>query len=241
LPQWSSDGRFLVVEQPRGAPPKVSTINVLPVDGGRQRLLTTGSEPAISFRGSRVAFVRHTYRRAGDKFVVATSSLYTIGLDGTDLRRLARINGPGRFTQPSFLPDDSAVAVIERRGGLGGPLVTHSRDRGRRVIVPNVGETYDWSPIGDLVAYTRDGILYVVRPDGTEVDALGQSNAIDIEWSPDGKKVAFSVQEILETDVAFVGLYVIEFDENEGKRRRFVVAEGFAAYLDWAPLPPEEG
>jgi TolB protein len=238
LPKWTNDGRFLLVERPR-RPPQSSTIHVLSVDRAGERRLTIGSAPAVSHRGSRVAFVRHTYRRRADgEYVVATSSLYTISLDGTGLRRLAHTKRPDtRFTQPEWLPDDSAVAMIERRGGLGGPLVTVSPGR-RRVVVPTVGETYDWSPRGDLVAYTHDGILFIIRPDGTEVTSFGQSNAIDIEWSPDGRRVAYSIQEMLEAG-QFVGLYVVEFDEEEGKRRRFALADGYAAYLDWRPKPDQ--
>jgi TolB protein len=236
LPQWTNDGRSVVVERVRN-PPLSSTIHVLAVDGSGNRRLAEGSSPAVSNRGSTVTFVRQTYRTNGD---IATSSLNTIPLDGTGERRLARIKGPARFIQPSWLPDDSGVAAIERRGGLGGPLVTISTSGGRRVVVPTVGETYDWSPKGDLVAYTREGVLYIIRPDGTEVDSFGQSDAIDIEFSPDGKKVAFSVLEVVETGAEFVGLYVIDLDEEDPVRRRFALAEGFVAYLDWKPLPRDQ-
>jgi TolB protein len=233
LPKWTRDGRFIAVERPR-RPPQKAAIWVLSVDGGGPRRLTFGSQPALSHRGSRVAFVRDTYRRRASGWMIATSSLYMISLDGTGLRRLAHTTRPNtRFTQPGWLPDDSAVAVIERRGGLGGPLVTVAPSGRRRVIVSSVGETYDWSPKGDLVAYTRDGLLYIVRPDGTEVDSFGQSNAIDIEWSPDGRRVAYSIQEAAEAG-RFVGFYVVDLDD-EGKRRRFALADGFAAYLDWRP------
>jgi TolB protein len=236
LPQWTNDGRSVVVERVRN-PPLSSTIHVLAVDGSGNRRLAEGSSPAVSNRGSTVTFVRQTYRTNGD---IATSSLNTIPLDGTGERRLARIKGPARFIQPSWLPDDSGVAAIERRGGLGGPLVTISTSGGRRVVVPTVGETYDWSPKADLVAYTREGVLYIIRPDGTEVDSFGQSDAIDIEFSPDGKKVAFSVLEVVETGAEFVGLYVIDLDEEDPVRRRFALAEGFVAYLDWKPLPRDQ-
>jgi TolB protein len=236
LPQWTRDGRFLVVERVQ-TPPKSSTIHVLAVDGSGQRRLAVGSSPVVSHRGSTVAFVRHMYRPNG---AVATSSLYTISLDGTGLRLRSRMKGPGRLIQPSWLPNDSAFAVIERQGGLGGPLVTISPSGRRRVVVPTVGETYDWSPKGDLVAYTRGGILYIIRPDGTEVDSYGQSNAIDIEWSPDGKKIAFSVLEVVETGAEFIGLYVIDLEQDDPVRRRFVLADGFVAYLDWRPLPPND-
>lgn len=239
LPVWTHDGRFLLVQRPR-TPPKSPTIHVLSVDGGGERRLAVGSAPVLAHRSSTVAFIRDLYRRPanGECCVRVSSSLYTISLDGTGLRRLARMKGQAIFRQPSWLPDDSRVAVIERRGGRREPLVTISTAGARRVIVPTVGETYDWSPNGDLVAYTRDQNIYVVRPDGTEVEAYGQSNAIDIEWSPDAKKIAYSVQETVETSVEHVALYLIDLDQAE--RRRFVITDGTIAFLDWRPPPPDD-
>jgi Tol biopolymer transport system component len=239
LPQWTRDGRSLVVERVR-TPPKSSTIHVLSVDGEGDRQLTEGSAPAVSTDGSRIAFVRHTYKppQNGACCVVATSTLNTISLDGTGLRQIARIKGPGRYIQPSWLPGDTAVAAVERQGGLAGPLVTVTPSGQRRVVVQPVGETYDWSPTSDFVSYTRGGVLYIIRPDGTEVDSFGQSDAIDIEFSPDGKKIAFSVLEVVETGAEFIGIYIIDLDEN--LRERIVVADGFVAYLDWRPLGADE-
>jgi Tol biopolymer transport system component len=234
LPEWTRDGRFIVVERPRLAPQK-STIWVLSADGSGQRRLTVGSAPTASHRGSRIAFVRYTFGRRPR--VVTSSSLYTVSLDGTGLRLLARTTDRNvTWVQPKWLPDDSAVAVAQRTGAVvgSGPLLTFSMTGRRRVIVPKVGETYDWSPKRDLVAYTLGGIVYVIRPDGTEVDSFGESNAIDLEWSPDGTKVALSIQEILENG-QFVGLYLI--DVEEGERRRFVITDGSVAYLDWRPKP----
>jgi Tol biopolymer transport system component len=237
LPKWTRDGRFVVVERPR-LPPRTSTIWVLSVGEGGARRLTAGAAPTVSHRGSRIAFVRYTYGRRPD--VVTSSSLYTISLDGTGLRLLARTKGRNiRWVQPEWLPDDSAVAVAQRTGRVvgSGPLLTFSTNGRRRVIARNVGETYDWSPKGDLVAYTREGLIYIVRPDGSEVDAFGQSSAIDIEWSPDGRMLAFSIQEVHETG-QFVGLHIIDLDEEQ-KRRRFVITDGFAAFLDWRPKPDD--
>jgi Tol biopolymer transport system component len=239
LPVWTNDGRSVVAER-LGAPPQNSTIYVYSADGRSKRRLASGSGPAISHRGSRVAFVRFTYRRRpnGD-WIPTTSSLYTISLDGTGLRLLARTNVRNRrWVQPAWVPGDAAVSVVQRTGAItgSGPLLTFSLSGRRRQIVPRVGETYDWSPRGDFVAYTLGQIIYIVRPDGTEVDAYGESGAIDIEWSPDGKMVGYSVQEEVETG-QFVGLYVIDLEKKE--RRRFVVADGFAAYLDWRPKPPD--
>jgi Tol biopolymer transport system component len=235
LPVWAKDGRSVVVERFHG-PSESSTIHVIAVDGSGERRLARGSAPAISNSGSRVAFVRYTFRGS----VTTSSSLYTISLNGTGLRLLARTTGRDvRWVQPQWLPGDSGVAVIQRIGSevSSGPLLTFSTNGRRRVVARGVGETFDWSPRGDLVAYTAKNILYLVQPDGTEVDAHGQSNAIDIEWSPDGRMVAYSAIEGDESG-QFVGLYLIDLEENE--RRRFVVSDGFAAYLDWRPKPPED-
>ncbi len=237
-PRWTKDGRFLVVERPRLAP-QSSTLHVLPVSEGEERQLAEGSNPAVSNDGTTVVFVRHVFGpKSGDNYPVKTSFLNTIRVDGTGLRRVAQLKGPGRFTQPQWLPGDRGIVVIERQGGLGGPLVTYSQEGARAVVVPKVGETYDWSPLDDLVAYTEGGLIFVIRPDGTEVDSYGQSNAIDIGWSPDGKKVAFSVQEILETEAEFIGIYTLDVEKQE--RRRIVFTDGFVAYFDWRPLPPAD-
>jgi Tol biopolymer transport system component len=238
LPVWTNDGRFVVVER-LGSPPEPSTIQVLAADGSGARRLTVGSAPTVSHRGSQVAFVRYTFGRRpnGDLFTTA-SSLWTINLDGTGLRRLGRTTARNvQWAQPSWVPDDSAVAVVQRSAGVvGGPLLTFSMNGSRRVVVPRVGETYDWSNVGDRIAYTLGDSIYIVRSDGTEEDVYGRSSAIDIEWSPDGTKVAFSVSEAQQTG-QFIGLYTI--DEEKKERRRFAIADGFAAFLDWKPEPEE--
>jgi Tol biopolymer transport system component len=239
LPVWTNDGQSVVVERLRQIGQN-STIQVYSADGRNKRTLTTGSAPSVSPRGSRVAFVRFTYRRRpnGD-FIPTSSSLYTIALDGTGLRLLGRTTVRNiRWVQPKWLPDGSAVSVVQRIGAVAGsgPLLTFSTNGRRRVVVPRVGETYDWSPQGDRVAYTLGDNLTIARRDGTELETHGSSSAIDIDWSPDGKKVAFSIPEALQTG-QYVGLYVIELEAQE--RRRFVITDGFAAYLDWRPKTEE--
>jgi Tol biopolymer transport system component len=240
LPVWSNDGASVIVERFRD-PSQSSTIHVISADGSGSRRLAVGAAPAVAHRGARVAFVRYTLRRRpnGECCMTTSSSLHTIALDGTGLRRIARTTERDiRWVQPKWLPNDSAVAVLQRRpgGAVGGPLLTFTLNGRRRQIVPRVGETYDWSPKGDLIAYSEGDILFIVRRDGTEVDSYGESNAIDIEWSPDGRMVGYSIQEILQTG-QFVGLYIVDVEKNE--RRRFVFADGFAAYLDWRPKPPD--
>jgi Tol biopolymer transport system component len=239
LPTWTSDSRSVVVERLAG-PGRNSTIHVYSADGRNRRMLTSGSGPAVSPDGSRIAFVRFTYRQSpnGD-FIPTSTSLHTISVDGTGLRQLARTTVRNRrWIQPKWA-SDTLVSVIERTGAVAGsgPILTFSMSGQRRVVVPRVGETYDWSPSGDRLAYGLADQLIIARRDGTELDTYGNSSAIDIDWSPDGKKVAFSIPEVLETG-QYVGLYTINLEEEE--RRRFVITDGFAAYLDYRPLVADE-
>lgn len=238
-PRWTSDGRFLVVER-AGRGISSSEIYVMSPDRpGAARRLAVGSSPVPSHRGSRVAFVRYVYRldASGECCVVVSSTLSTISLDGTGLRRLARITRRGvHFSQPGWRADDSAVSAVERtERTVGGRLVTFTRGGVRRVIVPNVGEAYDWSPQGDRLAYTYGGSSYVTRSDGTPVASYGL-DAFDVRWSPDGREIALSVND---DPIAGgrVGIYVVEV--GEGEPRRIAVEEGFTAYLDWRPATPQ--
>jgi len=234
-PRWTSDGRFLLVERARRGT-RASDIYVLSVDGSGERRLTAGSSPVPSHRGSRIAFVRYVYRldAGGECCIVVSSALYAISLNGSGLRRLARITRPGtHFSQPDWLSDDSAVSVVERTDvAVGGRLVTFSRTTGRRVIVPNVGEAYDWSPQGGRLAYTYGASTFIARSDGTTVTTFSGIDAFDVNWSPDGKEIALSVNDDPVSNRR-VGIYVAAADDD--RPRRVATEQGSAAYLDWRP------
>jgi TolB protein len=240
-PSWTSDSRFLVVERAGGAEGP-STIHVLSVDGGSERRLITGSEPTVSHSGTMVAFLRHsTASRPDGTCCVFSSSLHTIALDGSGLRRIVPTAGRGAFfARPVWLPDDSAIAVLAPTRNFGGPIVTYSLNGDRRVVARGAGagaafgrgETYEWAPTGNLVAYTRNNALYVVRADGRQVAAYADSNAMDIEWSPDGRTLAFSKLVPLETGQT-ISLFVVDVDAQEPRRIAFADAD--AAYFDWRP------
>jgi len=234
-PRWTSDGRFLVVER-AGRATRSSDIYVLRADGSGQRRLTAGSSPVPAHRGSRIAFVRYVYRldANGECCIVVSSALDTISLDGTGLRNLARITRPGtHFSQPDWLPDDSAVSAVERTDvAVAGRLVTFSRTSGRRVIVPNVGEAYDWSPRGDRLAYTYAGSSFIARSNGTALRTFSGIDAFDVNWSPDGREIALSVNDDPVSNRR-VGIYVAAADED--RPRRVATEQGSAAYVDWRP------
>jgi Tol biopolymer transport system component len=53
------------------------------------------------------------------------------------------------------------------------------------------GDSFEWSPDGNWIAYERDDGLYVIRRDGTGRRRIVRASLADPTWSPDGKQIAF--------------------------------------------------
>jgi TolB protein len=92
-PVWSARGAQIAFELHRRN--KRSAIVLMRSDGTRQRVLTEGSEPQFSPRGARILF-------AGKD-----GGLWTMGTDGTGLRRLTE---DGNF--PTWSPNGQRVAFL---------------------------------------------------------------------------------------------------------------------------------
>jgi Tol biopolymer transport system component/DNA-binding winged helix-turn-helix (wHTH) protein len=57
-----------------------------------------------------------------------------------------------------------------------------------------------WSPAGNLIAFSRDYRLFVVKADGTGVQTIGTftSTPHALVWSPDGKRLRFTKTDLAE-------------------------------------------
>ncbi len=90
---WGADGRSLVVD-------RAGTLVVVQADGARERVLTTGAEPAWSSR-NRIAFVR-----GGD--------LYRVEPSGRGLRQLTA--STAIESAPAWSPDGRRLAFVATEG-----------------------------------------------------------------------------------------------------------------------------
>ena len=177
---WSPDGGRLACE---GFGDETSTNGVYTIrssDGRDVRRVTSGADDDYpgdySPNGKRIVFLRSS-------FDLGPLALYTVKLDGSDLRRLTP---PGMgtlldFTGGSWSPQGNEILFSARpsESQRSAVFVVHADGSGlRQIPIPGCGTTAGchepvWSPDGKKIAFTMfeaqtgQSDLYTVNLDGT--------------------------------------------------------------------------
>lgn len=128
--------------------------------------------------------------------------VYTIGVDGRDLRRLT--SSPANEYSPSWSPDGQQIvfrSAPSSQASEQGPsdiAVVTLADLTVTFLTHNAhlgNWSPAWSPMGDWIAYYAGGPdgegLYLVRPDGSETHRILAGDAEYPAWSPDGRQLVF--------------------------------------------------
>ena len=161
---FSPDGSVLAmtVRDDRLDGPRVM---LAPLDGRpAAELVQLGAEPAFSPDGSRVAFVGYGDRdtvHAEENHDYAAGEIYTVGVDGSGLKRLTRSKGILE-SAPSWDPSGERIAYVRARGSTG--------------FVPELDRLF---PFGNAIAQ--------VNADGscpTEVLSLRRVALYGVAWQP---------------------------------------------------------
>ena len=190
--------------------PLNSAVFIADADGSHARVLVEqpalDSNPSFSPDGRWVLF---TSRRDG------SPEIYRVQPNGKGLERLT--NYSGFDDQAVMAPDGTRVAFVSSRSGQADIWILDLRTRKLRNVTNHPGGDYRpaWSPDGQWIAFTSDREstgarantprskgpfapaqiteIYLVRPDGSELRQLTNSDASvgGATWSPDGKRVAF--------------------------------------------------
>ena len=168
-----------------------STIQIVSASGGPSRRLTEGRAPAWSRDGRRLAFLGPT---------AADTRLWLIAADGGPPTPLTRDGAT--VGAISWSPDSRQLAAI-----ISAPDSTNARQPTRltiidagsgatRVLATGDVEPADvaWSPLGNEIAFSAAGDLYVVSIDGGAPRVVVQRDGLDVQpqWSPDGSRIAFA-------------------------------------------------
>lgn len=137
------------------------------------------TEPTWSPDGSRIAFVSDS---------ADTSVLYTIGADGTGLKRVP--NTPADVTAPEWSPDGSQIAFAASRG-LERALYTIRPDGTNRTTLATESKgNPSWSRDGTRIAFVSDRDnnteIYTIGRDGENLRRLTENSAQDVDpaWAP---------------------------------------------------------
>jgi Tol biopolymer transport system component len=190
-PAWSPNGRDILVRTNGG-------YGVVSAAGGRIRSVYDGSSDVggtWSPDGTRIAFTHGFLPGPGGDY---ESTLYVMRLNGGTVRRvIGHSCDPGA---PAWSPDGASLAV----GCYGGLYVIDlTTGQRHRVVKEQFGfdpPTPSWSPDGRTLGYVDSQLgegVYAVPADGSHAPRLlarvdSSSWADSVEWSPDGKWIAFS-------------------------------------------------
>ena len=134
-----------------------------------------------------------------DKVLFTTGEgnyMFVVNADGTNLIQIS--NSIGAETIPKFSPDGNYIAYLESPIGSSTGLYlikTNGTDKTllKDSIVHNFGESLDWSPDGNKIAFVNSDPfppdICIINSDGSGYLKIAEGT--NPAWSPDGSKISF--------------------------------------------------
>jgi Tol biopolymer transport system component len=190
--------------------------------GGRLHRLDAAAAPDVNLGCGDVSpdgsqLVLEGFSQEGRSGV---NGLYRVrASDGGGLQRLTHAPVGGSDANPRFAPDGQRLLFLRTKPGVspegaGALFVATASGSDARQITPwgYAFLGYDWSPDARWIVFQRPyGQLYLVHPDGSGLRRLplalrsgeGAQNPV---WSPDGRRIAFSLSREGHANIYTVGL-----------------------------------
>ena len=174
--------------------------------------------------------------------------LYTLALDTERIERLS--TSPADDTHPAFSPDGQWVAFISNEPGNDDVYLLELATGERRALAPHPGKDGHpkWSADGHWIVFNRtfdpddrdgdiDAAILRVRPDGTELEVISDSERIETfaSFSPDARSVVFVEWFPNAAGEASRNGELVIVDIATGERTRLTETEVFEGYPFWGP------
>ncbi len=188
----------------------------------------------LSHAGDVLAFSRKV-----DGTADSNEEIFTIGVDGTGLRRLTSNSYRDLF--PSYSPDDSRMAFLSLRSTMD--IHVMDADGANQVLLYDSGfhdSDINWGS-GGRIAFTRNSQVWTMKEDGSDPRQVtsppragewGRANLpfgdYDPNISPDGSRIAF---ERLEDDTSVHGNYNLFVIDASGAVETRLTSTGYSQGL----------
>jgi TolB protein len=165
-----------------------------------------------------------------DHGATGNQSVYVMAPDGSNVRRLAHVEGV-TSRKADWSPDRKRIVFSSNRTGPSHDLYVMDADGGNVRQLTDTPNAYEsdpaWSPDGRHLAYDRAAItadrtlqnaqLWIIDADGSNPRALtsGSSRNIGAAWSPDGSTIAFDSDRHAEASSP-AARRLLGMDEDDG-------------------------
>jgi Tol biopolymer transport system component len=178
--RFSPNGRRILFDSCDGV---TTDIEVMDLDGGNRRVVldlgVSVDSAAFDPSGRRIVFVRDRVPTGQGQ-----TDLWTVGIDGNDLRRLT--SDRSGESAPEWAPNGRFIAFAEH-----GKLKT-IRPNGSRERVVGDGREPSISPSSHLIAFERRGDIWLSRANGSHQHRLVRPGGDGGAFSPEIGSPSFS-------------------------------------------------
>jgi tricorn protease len=207
-PAISADGRVIVFEHDFG---------IWKLDVGSRKTTPINLNIAAETQENLNEF--QSFNSQVDDYDLAPSSrrlafsihgeIFTAPVEEGDLRQITE--GPARDRAVAYSPDGKSLSFISDSSGREEIYVASTDDAGEARQITDIDTLkfgYNWSPDSKEIAFTTsDGKLRKVdlaTKQVTQLDSSSYGNIGTPVWSPDGKWIAYSKQDVTRTSDIYV-------------------------------------
>jgi Tol biopolymer transport system component len=235
FPAVSPDGRQVVVSERVPGGGDRSSLVVWDINGTNPRRIYNDKRNVMGLEWSRdgrwIAF------GAGTFFLERVSNparIMIIKPDGSSARAVT--TGAGNAGFPSWSPDGTEIVYRFWNETAGGLRIVNVATGAVRTLSTEYDTLPAWSPKGDRIVFNRlakdsrfaydEFDIYTIRPDGTDVKRLTDSEGNDSHpsWSPDGNYILWSSSRFgfkdeapltISTPQPFAELFIMNSDGTD--------------------------